>query len=107
MAALQRRRAPSHCGQRVIDDILKVLGRLATLGLLVLAAGCDSGNNGAAPDRAKTAPTTITALIWAPDWPQEMQEIAAAFTRAHPGIKVDVQFMIGNSVEENLKPKEI
>ena len=78
---------------------------LAGLGLLALAAGCDNASHSAAPQRAKTGQTTITALIWAPDWPQEMQEIAAAFTRAHPDIKVDVQFMIGNSVEENLKPK--
>lgn len=95
----------------MIDDTFTVRGRramLAALGLLAvaaMAAGCDKAGSGAAPGRAPTGQTTITALIWAPDWPQEMQEIAAAFTRLHPDIKVDVQFMIGNSVEENLKPK--
>jgi multiple sugar transport system substrate-binding protein/raffinose/stachyose/melibiose transport system substrate-binding protein len=54
---------------------------------------------------AAAAPVTITALIWAPDWPEEMQRIAAEFTRQNPDVKVDVQFMVGNSVEENLKPK--
>ena len=49
--------------------------------------------------------TTITALIWAPDWPDEMDKVAAAFTRLNPDIKVDVQFMIGNSVEENIQPR--
>lgn len=62
--------------------------------------------SGAAQATAPQAvPTTLTALVWAPDWPREMQEVAAAFTRAHPQIQIDVQFMIGNSVEENLKPK--
>src|SRR5471032_3110948 len=107
--ALETDGAPLEYGNCVIDYIFNVLGRrpalLAAFGLLAMLAGCDSENNGAAPGRAKTGPTTITALIWAPDWPQEMQEIAAAFTRAHPDIKVDLQFMIGNSVEENLKPK--
>ena len=101
--------APLDNGNRVIDEFLTVLSRrramLAALGLLALVAGCDSDSKDAAQDRIRTEQTTITALVWAPDWPQEMQEIAAAFTRAHPQIKVDVQFMIGNSVEENLKPK--
>jgi len=47
----------------------------------------------------------LTALVWAPDWSEQMHEIANAFHREHPDISVDVQFMIGNSVEENLKPK--
>ncbi|WP_344762747.1 ABC transporter substrate-binding protein [Actimicrobium antarcticum] len=34
-----------------------------------------------------------------------MLQTAAAFTAAHPSIHVNVQFMIGNSVEENIKPK--
>lgn len=50
-------------------------------------------------------PVTITALVWAPDWPQEMNHIADEFMRKNPSIKVDIQFMIGNSVEENIKPK--
>lgn len=49
--------------------------------------------------------TTITALVWAPEWPEQMHQIAAAFTKENPDIDVDVQFMIGNSVEENIKPK--
>ncbi|MGA7778886.1 MAG: ABC transporter substrate-binding protein [Paraburkholderia sp.] len=51
------------------------------------------------------ASTTITALIWAPDWPEEMLQIAAEFTRLNPDVHVNVQFMIGNSVEENIKPR--
>ena len=54
---------------------------------------------------APEAVTHLTALIWAPDWPEQVHQIAAAFHREHPDIVVDVQFMIGNSVEENLKPK--
>ena len=49
--------------------------------------------------------TMITALVWAPDWSEEMHQIAIEFTKTHPQIDVDVQFMIGNSVEENIKPK--
>jgi multiple sugar transport system substrate-binding protein/raffinose/stachyose/melibiose transport system substrate-binding protein len=49
--------------------------------------------------------TTITALVWAPDWPEQMQQIANEFSKQHPQIEVNVQFMIGNSVEENIKPK--
>jgi multiple sugar transport system substrate-binding protein/raffinose/stachyose/melibiose transport system substrate-binding protein len=56
-------------------------------------------------DAPVATPVTITALIWAPDWPDEMEQVAAEFTRLNPDVKVDVQFMIGNSVEENLKPK--
>jgi len=49
--------------------------------------------------------TTITALVWAPDWPEEMLQIAAEFSKLNPDIRVNVQFMIGNSVEENIKPR--
>jgi multiple sugar transport system substrate-binding protein len=49
--------------------------------------------------------TTITALIWAPDWPEEMLQIAAEFSKLNPDVRVNVQFMIGNSVEENIKPR--
>lgn len=48
---------------------------------------------------------TITALVWAPDWPLEMNRIADEFMQANPDVVVEVQFMIGNSVEENIKPK--
>jgi len=76
----------------------------ATLLLCLLAAcGPDADSDGAGP--TAVAQTQITALVWAPDWPDEMHRIADEFHRAHPDISVDVQFMIGNSVEENLKPK--
>lgn len=57
------------------------------------------------PAKAHATHTTITALVWAPDWPEQMHQIAEAFTKENPDIDVDVQFMIGNSVEENIKPK--
>ena len=34
-----------------------------------------------------------------------MLQIAAEFSKLNPDIHVDVQFMIGNSVEENIKPR--
>ncbi|MFL6710243.1 MAG: ABC transporter substrate-binding protein [Massilia sp.] len=77
---------------------------LAACFLTALVAGCKPTAM-QAPAAVATPPVTITALIWAPDWPEEMQRIAAEFTRKNPDVKVDVQFMIGNSVEENLKPK--
>jgi len=49
--------------------------------------------------------TTITALIWAPDWPEQMLQIADEFNKLNPDIGVNVQFMIGNSVEQNIKPR--
>ena len=68
--------------------------------------GCHQQNQ-ATSNTTPTAParTTITALIWAPDWPEEMLQIAAEFSKANPDIRVNVQFMIGNSVEENIKPR--
>jgi multiple sugar transport system substrate-binding protein/raffinose/stachyose/melibiose transport system substrate-binding protein len=70
--------------------------------LMLALAGCGKGTATAV---VPAPPVTITALVWAPDWSDEMQKVAAAFTRAHPQIRVELQFMIGNSVEENLKPK--
>lgn len=75
----------------------------APLAMALLLAGCGR-NAGERPARAPPQ-TTITALIWAPDWPEEMQRVAAEFSRENPSIKVNLQFMIGNSVEANLKPK--
>ena len=49
--------------------------------------------------------TSITALIWAPDWPEQMLQIADEFNQRNPDITVNVQFMIGNSVEQNIKPR--
>jgi len=34
-----------------------------------------------------------------------MLQIAAEFSKLNPDVQVDVQFMIGNSVEENIKPR--
>jgi multiple sugar transport system substrate-binding protein len=76
-------------------------------GLLALAACQREDSSAAAPTAQPPAPppTTITALVWAPDWPEEMHKVAAEFTRLNPDVRVNVQFMIGNSVEENIKPK--
>jgi ABC-type glycerol-3-phosphate transport system substrate-binding protein len=54
---------------------------------------------------AAAEPVVLTALVWAPDWAEEMHRVADTFMRAHPEIRINLQFMIGNSVEENLKPK--
>ena len=78
--------------------------RCITSFLLVVAlSGCDRTTEPAFKKPATTV--TVTALVWAPDWPQEMNRVADEFMRRNPGIQVDVQFMIGNSVEANLKPK--
>ncbi|WP_420800002.1 ABC transporter substrate-binding protein [Paraburkholderia tagetis] len=66
--------------------------------------GCHAQKDPTANARP-AARTTITALVWAPDWPQEMLQIAAEFNKLNPDVRVDVQFMIGNSVEENIKPR--
>ena len=78
---------------------------LACAALALVA--CQPAGDGAAArgEPGAERKTTITALVWAPDWPDEMQQVAAEFTRLHPDIRVNVQFMIGNSVEENIKPK--
>ncbi|MGV2293209.1 extracellular solute-binding protein [Trinickia sp. YCB016] len=73
------------------------------IGLLLLG-GChqqDATDASAAPPHR----TSITALIWAPDWPEQMLQIAAEFSKLNPDVHVDVQFMIGNTVEENIKPR--
>ena len=76
----------------------------AALVLSCLLSACNQSDaNISLPYAAQQ--TQLTALVWAPDWSQQMHEIADAFHREHPDISVDVQFMIGNSVEENLKPK--
>lgn len=54
---------------------------------------------------ANAEPVVLTALVWAPDWPEEMHRVADAFMHAHPQVRINLQFMIGNSVEENLKPR--
>lgn len=65
------------------------------------ATSADSANNAAAAHEV----TTISTLVWAPDWTEEMLQIAAQFSKLNPDIRVNVQFMIGNSVEENIKPR--
>ena len=84
---------------------LPMLALPALVTLVTLLAACQRADSvtPAAPPGLQT--TTLTALIWAPDWPDEMQQIAAEFTRLNPDILVNVQFMIGNSAEENIKPK--
>lgn len=54
---------------------------------------------------ATAEPVVLTALVWAPDWSEEMHRVADAFMHAHPQVRINLQFMIGNSVEENLKPR--
>ncbi|CAM2186298.1 Extracellular solute-binding protein [Paraburkholderia sacchari] len=77
---------------------------LTGLAFLLFLSGCHAHKD-ATPTTAPAARTTITALVWAPDWPQEMLQIAAEFSKLNPDVRVDVQFMIGNSVEENIKPR--
>ena len=72
--------------------------------ILVSLCGCHQ-RDPASTSATVPARTTITALVWAPDWPEEMLQIAAEFTRLNPDVRVNVQFMIGNSVEENIKPR--
>lgn len=78
---------------------------MGLVGLILLSlCGCRQQDH-AASSAAVPARTTITALIWAPDWPEEMLQIAAEFSKLNPDVGVNVQFMIGNSVEENIKPR--
>ena len=76
-----------------------------TLALASCARKEESATSPVATNILPQTTTTITALVWAPDWPEQMHQIAAEFTKANPQIRVNVQFMIGNSVEENIKPK--
>jgi multiple sugar transport system substrate-binding protein/raffinose/stachyose/melibiose transport system substrate-binding protein len=86
---------------------IRVLGQAVLAGCLLALAACQRVSDNAAPAALPGgAPhTTITALVWAPDWPDEMHQVAAEFTRLNPDVRVNVQFMVGNSVEENIKPK--
>jgi multiple sugar transport system substrate-binding protein/raffinose/stachyose/melibiose transport system substrate-binding protein len=96
------------------DDVRAAIRalRLASLFVLLLVSLCscrqhDRATASASTDaRAGVPPrTTITALIWAPDWSEQMLQIAEEFGKLNPDIHVNVQFMIGNSVEENIKPR--
>lgn len=110
---MQKQIQPRFCGARqlqhasgtvLVESVKHRLLRVIGTVLLLCVAGC---RDSAVPPAAATAtePVTITALVWAPDWPDEMNRIADEFMRENPAIKVEVQFMIGNSVEENIKPK--
>jgi multiple sugar transport system substrate-binding protein/raffinose/stachyose/melibiose transport system substrate-binding protein len=72
---------------------------------LLALAGCQRDSAAPAALAGNAPQTTITALVWAPDWPDEMHQVAAEFTRLNPDVRVNVQFVVGNSVEENIKPK--
>ncbi|MES2298721.1 MAG: extracellular solute-binding protein [Pseudomonadota bacterium] len=76
---------------------------LALLALLTLGA-CHKPVAQAAAVGPPAPKVTINALVWAPDWTDEMQQIAAEFMRLNPDVRVNLQFMIGNSIEENMKP---
>jgi len=78
-------------------------GVIAAL-LLVSLCGCRRDAQ-LSSSIARPAGTTITALIWAPDWPEEMLQLAAEFNKLNPDIHVNVQFMIGDTVEDNIKPR--
>ena len=85
---------------------MKIVGFiLSILILLTLVASCSNSHEESNNATKATSRVTITALVWAPDWSDEMQTIVTEFTKTHPHIRVDLQFMIGNSVEENIKPK--
>lgn len=98
-------RTTTAAAQQIISKHRRcIMALTAAAGLGTLLAAC---NPQEAP-RAKAAaaePIVLTALVWAPDWADDMHRVADAFTREHPGIRINLQFMIGNSVEENLKPK--
>ncbi|MES2129387.1 MAG: extracellular solute-binding protein [Pseudomonadota bacterium] len=82
--------------------MMSPLSRLRTLALLVCfaaLASCKPAGPGA------NAQTTISAFVWAPEWQEEMRQIAAAFMQQNPDVRVDLQFMTGNSVEQNIKPR--
>lgn len=87
----------------IFSSIARRCAALCALALALAVAGC--GRENGKPGAAAPLQTTITALVWAPDWPEQMQQIADAFMRDNPSIHVHLQFMIGNSVEANLQPK--
>lgn len=96
-------------GQAFANLKLIVAGVAAALLLTACGGGDESAaakDGGQAADGAEASgPLVLTALVWAPDWSEEMHRVADAFVRDHPDVRIDLQFMIGNSVEENLKPR--
>jgi len=94
-----------HAAIKRTSGVFTAFAVIAVLCCCSLLSACDQAADQTAVAPAPVPQTRLTALIWAPDWPEEMHKIADAFHRENPDIVVDVQFMIGNSVEENLKPK--
>jgi len=84
----------------------QVICILASL-LSITLSGCDQNSSTSNKVAAQNSlhRTTITALIWAPDWPEQMLQIADEFNKVNPDISINVQFMIGDSVEQNIKPR--
>ncbi|WP_288410349.1 extracellular solute-binding protein [uncultured Herbaspirillum sp.] len=82
---------------------------IAAVTAALLLNGCERNDEQAAtPETSASAvgaPVVLTALVWAPDWSEEMHRVADAFMHAHPEVRINLQFMIGDSVEENLKPR--
>lgn len=72
--------------------------------LFTVLSGCEQKNSASQPVNLAHR-TTVTALIWAPDWPEEMLQIGDEFNKRNPDISINVQFMIGDSVEQNIKPR--
>lgn len=85
------------------ERFIRVFRTILALASLLALGACQRGSE--LPSAPARQQTTINALVWAPDWPAEMHQVAAEFTRLNPDVRVNVQFMIGNSVEENIKPK--
>lgn len=94
-----------HAAIKRTSGVFTAFAVIAVFCCCSLLSACDQAADQTAVAPAPASQTRLTALIWAPDWPEEMHKIADAFHRENPDIMVDVQFMIGNSVEENLKPK--
>lgn len=92
-------------GDHIRSHIAKFRCMLFSTVFLCAASGCERSEPLGELQAITHPKTVITALIWAPDWSDQMQQIAEAFTRENPNIHVNVQFMIGESVEENIRPR--
>lgn len=86
--------------KKSVSKFLACLIVLCMAEALISACGAKSQGTGKATDSGN-----ISALIWIPDAPDAMQQIADEFMKVYPGIKVDLQLMTGSSVEENVQPK--
>lgn len=78
-----------HVRQTEFDSLLSVLACF----ILFSLCGCHQRDHDSSSKSGPTS-TTITALVWAPDWPEEMLQIAAEFSKLNPDVHVDVQFMM-------------